>query len=66
MKKDITKMEVIGTITTKPITFGRHVFPAKDYEVIEIHEDIYITNQWYKAGVPQVVHSDMVETFTKK
>jgi len=57
------KDPVIGTIITKPMTFGEHEYPSTEMDVIEVSGDIYICNSWYKPGVPQVVHAEMVEEF---
>jgi hypothetical protein len=64
---DVTKMPIIGKIKTKPIAH----FDGTTYDVVEIVEDggkkYYICNFWYKDGrVPQIVHEDMVEEFSKK
>ena len=66
-------MPVIGKIKTKavPMTFkdletgeeGTRTLEPAEYEVISDEGDFYICNQWYKPGVPQLVHKDMVETF---
>ena len=66
--KDITKRPVIGTLTTKPLTFGDNIIPTASYDVVEIvaNETIYVTNQWYKPGVPQIIHKDLVQEYIPK
>jgi hypothetical protein len=59
------KSPVIGKIITKPIEFAGTKLGPDEYEVIEKSGDIYICNQWYKHGVPQIVHSDMVDEFVE-
>ena len=63
--KDPTKAKVIGKLITKPMTFGEYDFPSKEYDVVEIVADgtIYIVNSWYKSGVPQLIHKDLVEKY---
>lgn len=64
-RRDITKRPVIGTITTKPIEFGDYIIPSTSFEVIVIVADgaIYVTNQWYKPGVPQIIHKDLIQEY---
>jgi hypothetical protein len=57
------KSPVIGKIITKPMEFAGTKFGPAEYEVIEKSGDIYICNQWYKPGVPQVVHQEMVDQY---
>jgi hypothetical protein len=55
---------VIGKIITKPLVFGNNInFPSGEYDFIELENNIYICNQWYKEykHIPQVVHKSMVE-----
>jgi hypothetical protein len=69
---DVTKMPIIGTITTKPLTytFGNeeHIIPSETYSIVEVITDndkeIYVTNQWYKEykRIPLLIHGDLVET----
>jgi bifunctional non-homologous end joining protein LigD len=62
--KDITKMHIIGTLTTKEVEYtvtshlkdsnnvSKHTLPKETYSIVEIQEHnghtYYITNQWYK------------------
>ena len=61
--KNITKMPIIGTLTTKEIEYtvshlkdnnnqSKHTLPKETYSIVEIQEHnghtYYITNQWYK------------------
>lgn len=66
--KDVTKMSVIGKIKVAPVDYGIVKFPAKTYNVVEItgDGDIYITDQWNKKGVPQIIHKKMVEKYIPK
>jgi len=63
---DPTKAHIIGVLTTKPMD-ARMKFPAQDYNVVEIIETdygtLYIVDSWYKPGVPQIIHEDMVEKY---
>lgn len=67
-KMDVTKEPIIGIIKTEPlIVFVNGVettFPGKEYQVVEVIEHkgqkIYVVNQWYKPGVPQLIHEGMV------
>lgn len=64
---DVTKAPIIGKIVTSPMEFGDLKYPPAEYNVVEILGDgdnkIYVTSQWYKSGVPQLVHSKMVDQF---
>lgn len=64
---DVTKMPVIGKITTAPFKWGEHVIPGDTDDVVEVLETekgkIYVINKWNKPGVPQLVHEDMVEKY---
>ncbi len=53
---DPTKAEIIGKVLTKKIGD----LPSQTLDVVEKHGDYYIINQWYKPGVPQIVHEDMI------
>jgi|AntAceMinimDraft_18_1070375.scaffolds.fasta_scaffold33514_4 hypothetical protein len=64
--KDPTKARVIGTIITKEMDLGDYHLTSVTMEVVEIIGDIYICNTWYKPGVPQVIHDDMVKEFIPK
>ena len=62
--RDITKMPIIGTLTTKEVEYtvtshlkdsnnvSKHTLPKETYSIVEIQEHnghtYYITNQWYK------------------
>jgi hypothetical protein len=71
---DVTKMPIIGTITTKPLTFTsneeEHVIPAETYSIVETikdqngNVDVYVTNQWYKEykKIPLLIHKNLVES----
>ena len=59
---------IIAIIRTEPLNVVSngvdHTYPSAEYEVVEIisHKNgkIYVTNQWYKEGVPQLIHGAMV------
>ena len=60
----VDSMPIIGKAITKPIG----PFEAGEYDIVEIIQDprgrdIYIANKWYKPGVPQLIHSDLVQEF---
>ena len=63
---DVTKMPIIGEIETGNIAG----MGSATYNVVEIIEGgkegdcIYVTDTWYKPGVPQLVHSAMISRFT--
>jgi len=61
--KDPTKAPVIGKVITKEMNMGGYKFPSTEMEVVEISGDVYICNSWYKPGVPQVIHNEMVEKY---
>jgi hypothetical protein len=68
---DVTKMPVIGTITTRELKmWDDHVIPEGKDDVVEIIEDkgmkIYVVNRWYKGRIPQLVHEDMVKKYEPK
>jgi len=62
--KDPTKAPVIGKLMTRrtPIGVGKTMKP-EILKVVEIHFPFYILNTWYKSGVPQVIHDNMVSHF---
>jgi len=62
--KDPTKAPIIGKLLTRrtPIGDGETMKP-EILQVVEVHEPYYIINKWYKPGVPQVIHDDMVSYF---
>ena len=59
---DVTKMDIIGRVTTIPIKYetfdsnnervGEHELPKETYNVVDIFEEngkkFYVTNRWYK------------------
>ncbi len=63
---DVTKMPIIGEVETDNIGGMGHA----TYNVVEIidagndNDCIYVANQWYKPGVPQLIHSAMINRFT--
>ena len=76
--KDITKMPIIGTVTTKEIKYivtddkgkkSDYLLPKETYSVVEIEEKndkkFYITNIWHKEykKVPLVIAEDIVEKY---
>jgi len=73
--RDVEKRPVIGTITTKSETYevmrnGKNdsiTIPEVDMDVVEVLKNragvTYVINKWYKPGVPQLVHEDMVKEF---
>jgi hypothetical protein len=65
--KNPTKEPIIGYITTKPMEFGEWKYPSEKLPVVEITDDsnVYIVNKWFKPGVPQVVHKELVEKYEK-
>jgi len=68
---NVTKMPVIGTITTLPMEFGDFKIAAGTEEVVEIIDapngkKCYVCNRWNKPGIPQLVHEDMVEKYEPK
>lgn len=62
--KDITKAPIIGTLTTIELRLNDMIIPSKTFEIIEIVGDIYITNQWDKSGVPQIIHQKLIKEYT--
>jgi len=71
---DVEHAPIIGTLTTielkANISQSVMVWPSEECKVVEIINTdsgkIYITNKWYKKGVPAIVHEKMVETFKPK
>jgi hypothetical protein len=60
----VDSMPIIGKVITKPIG----PFDEGEYDIVEIIKDprgrdIYIANRWYKPGVPQLIHSELVKEF---
>jgi hypothetical protein len=64
--KDITKEPIIGVLKTRELTLGDRTIPSETFNVTDIVEDgtIYVTDKWYKPGVPQIIHKDLVEEYT--
>ena len=62
--KDPTKLPIIGKIITKDNIFGDKV-PKEEYNVVEITPDnkIFILDKWYKPGVPQLIHIQMIDEY---
>jgi hypothetical protein len=60
---DVTKMPIIGKLTTKEIG----PFKKAEYDVVEIinvkGKKVYVANFWYKSRIPQLLHEDLVEEF---
>lgn len=60
------KNPIIGKIKTIPLSDD---FESEDYNIIAIKEKdgikYYITDQWYKPGVRQIIPSSMVADFQK-
>lgn len=68
---DVTKMPVIGTVTTVEMDFDGLKIPSETDEVVEIIEapngkKCYVINRWNKPRVPQLIHEDMVEKYEPK
>lgn len=61
--KDPTKAKVIGRIITKEMDLGDVKFEPQAYNVVEEYDDYYVVDSWYKSGVPQVIHKDMVKEY---
>jgi hypothetical protein len=64
--KDVSKMPIIGKVVTKPMTRSMGNFPPTEYDIVEIikgrdDKDIYVANFWYKPGIPQLIHSELVD-----
>ncbi len=59
----VDSMPIIGKAITKPIG----PFGEGEYDIVEIIKDpkgdIYVANMWYKPGVPQLIHSELVKEF---
>jgi hypothetical protein len=63
---DVTKMPIIGRVTTNPIG----PFDEATYDVVEIIRDqkgnpVYVCNFWYKdyKRIPQLIHSALVKSY---
>jgi hypothetical protein len=76
---DVTKMDIIGRVTTIPIKYetfdsnnekiGEHELPKETYYVVDIFEEngkkFYVTNRWYKEykQVPLIIFEGIVESY---
>ena len=76
---DVTKMDIIGRVTTIPIKYetfdsnnekvGEHELPKETYDVVDIFEEngkkFYVTNRWYKEykQVPLIIIDGIVESY---
>jgi hypothetical protein len=67
---DITIMQKIGTVTTKPkrIRFGFNS-DSSTFDVVEITNDnngekVYVCNFWYKENIPHFVLESQALNFT--
>jgi len=66
--RDITKERPIGLAYTHPLHMkwnGEEItMPGEVFSVVEVvnhgGEKIYVTNKWYKPGVPQILHERLV------
>lgn len=71
--RDITQETPIGMAFTKPmrvLVMGEEVeYPGETFCVIEIiehnNQKIYVTNRWYKPGVPQILHENLVHKYVE-
>ena len=61
--KDPTKAPIIGKLMTRRMKMGDKEIEPEMMDVVEVNGDYYIINKWYKHGVPQVIHNDMVNTY---
>ena len=76
---DVTKMDIIGRVTTIPIKYetfdsnnekvGERELPKETYNVVDIFEEngkkFYVTNRWYKEykQVPLIIIDGIVESY---
>ena len=74
---DVTKMPIIGKVTTKPLTYNvtfgdktqAYEMPAETYSVVHIFEDdgqkTYVTNVWHKEykRVPLLIIEKLVDNY---
>ncbi len=74
---DVTKMPIIGKVTTKPLTYNvtfgdktqAYEMPAETYSVVHIFEDdgqkTYVTNIWHKEykRVPLLIIEKLVDKY---
>jgi hypothetical protein len=60
---DVESMPIIGRVITKAVG----PFEEGEYDIVEIIDGngkpIYVANTWYKRGVPQLIHSDLVSEY---
>jgi hypothetical protein len=60
---DVESMPIIGRAITKAVG----PFEEGEYDIVEIIDGngkpIYVANTWYKRGVPQLIHSDLVSEY---
>jgi hypothetical protein len=61
---DVESMPIIGRAITKAVG----PYNECEYDIVEIIDDnddkpIYVANTWYKKGVPQLIHSDLVSEY---
>ena len=77
---DVTKMPIIGRVTTKPLTYNvtfgdkteTYDMPAETYSVVHIFEDdgqkTYVTNVWHKEHkrVPLLIAEKIVDKYVPK
>jgi len=65
--KDPTKQPIIGKIMTRRTEYTvngeKRTMKPEILEVVEKYDDYYIINKWYKPGVPQIVHDNMVNYY---
>jgi hypothetical protein len=74
---DITKMPVIGTLTTKVLKMDiigtssgeSYSVPAETYQIVDSHmyngKIFFVTNVWYKEHkrIPLIIVEDIVEKY---
>ena len=74
---DVTKMPIIGKVTTKPLTYNvtfgdktqAYEMPAETYSVVHIFEEMgqktYVTNIWHKEykRVPLLIIEKIVDKY---
>ena len=68
-------LPVIGNLETEEINYTltdadgkttKHVMKPEKFDVIEVRDDYYVCDSWYKPNVPQVILKSMVKSFTEK
>lgn len=66
-EQDVSKMPVIGHLKTSELNWGDTTIPSVTYNIVEIIDGnngiIYITDKWYKPGVPLIIHSDLAKEY---